>query len=293
MSTHESASATGRQIRLFDGRALAYAEYGLSDGKPVFFFQGTPSSRLFHHPDESIAVSLGARIITIDRPGFGLSDPKPNRTLLDWPDDVMELADALALEQFAVGGISGGGPYVAACAQKIPHRLTKAGIVSGGGPTDTPVGTEGMSRQRRIGATVARLVPGLLPALLGLMSNPHRDPDKFFEDIYSQSSDTDQAILARPEIRAMLVENWLEATRPGVDGYAHEARLFSTPWGFQLQDITMLVHLWHGTDDRSTPLTMAYHMWHTIPRCRAKFFPGEGHFLLFDHWEEILATLVA
>jgi pimeloyl-ACP methyl ester carboxylesterase len=212
---------------------------------------------------------------------------------LDWPDDVTELADALGLNQFAVGGISGGGPYVAACAFKISHRLTKAGIVSGGGPTDTPEGTGGMSRERQVGAVIARLAPRLLPTLLGLLSNPHRDPVKFFEGIYRQSSDTDQVILARPEIRAMLVENWLEATRPGLAGYAHEARLFSTPWGFQLQDISMLVHLWHGTDDHSTPLSMAYHVWHTIPHCRAKFFPGEGHFLLFDHWEEILATLVA
>jgi pimeloyl-ACP methyl ester carboxylesterase len=125
------------------------------------------------------------------------------------------------------------------------------------------------------------------------MNNPHRNPAKFFEDIYRQSSESDQAILSRPEIRTMLVENWLEATRPGLDGYAQDARLFSLPWGFQIEEIPMLVHLWHGTDDRSTPISMAYHMWHTIPRCQAKFYPGEGHFLLFDHWEEILSTLVA
>jgi len=52
-------------------------------GKPVGFFQGTPSSRLFDRPDESIALSLGARIIAIDRSGFGLSDFQPGRMLLD------------------------------------------------------------------------------------------------------------------------------------------------------------------------------------------------------------------
>jgi pimeloyl-ACP methyl ester carboxylesterase len=80
-------------------------------GKPVVFFQGTPSSRLFHRPDESIALSLGARIIAIDRSGFGLSDFQPGRMLLDWPHDVVALADALKIDRFAVVGISGGGPF--------------------------------------------------------------------------------------------------------------------------------------------------------------------------------------
>jgi pimeloyl-ACP methyl ester carboxylesterase len=58
-------------IRLSDGRRLAYAEYGDPQGKPVFFFHGTPGSRLFHHPDASVAASAGARIIAIDRQDSG------------------------------------------------------------------------------------------------------------------------------------------------------------------------------------------------------------------------------
>jgi len=45
----------------------------------------------------------------MDRPGFGLSDYKEDRTLLGWPNDVQELADYLKIEKFAVMGCSGGG----------------------------------------------------------------------------------------------------------------------------------------------------------------------------------------
>jgi pimeloyl-ACP methyl ester carboxylesterase len=49
--------------------------------------------------------------IAPDRPGLGLSDLKRGRKILDWPADVIELADALQIARFAVVGISGGGPY--------------------------------------------------------------------------------------------------------------------------------------------------------------------------------------
>ena len=124
MSSSGSDRRLHQQITLAHGRTLGFAEYGEPEGTPVLFFPGTPSGRLFQHPDESIAASLGARGITVDRPGYGLSDFQRSRTLLNWPDDVEELADALGFDRFPVAGISGGTPYVAACALKIPERLT-------------------------------------------------------------------------------------------------------------------------------------------------------------------------
>jgi pimeloyl-ACP methyl ester carboxylesterase len=55
---------------------------------------------------------LGVRHIQLDRPGFGLSDFQPGRTVLDWPDDVAHVADLLGIERFAVIGVSGRGPYM-------------------------------------------------------------------------------------------------------------------------------------------------------------------------------------
>jgi pimeloyl-ACP methyl ester carboxylesterase len=88
-------------LSLPDGRSLAYAEWGTSSGPPVLLFHGGPGSRLFC-PDYEATMSSGVRLITIDRPGFGGSDPHPGRTLLSWADDVAGLADALHLDRFAV-----------------------------------------------------------------------------------------------------------------------------------------------------------------------------------------------
>lgn len=282
----------GDTIRLGDGRALGYAEYGDPAGRPVFFFQGTPSSRLVR-PDEGITRALGARLIVVDRPGFGLSDFQPGRTLLDWPNDVVQAAERLGIGRFAVVGISGGGPYVAACAFKIPARLTAAALVSSGGPVDAPGATEGMPWVRRAGAAIARQAPWLLHPLIWLLQNPGRDPERFFERYTRHNPEADRLLLAQPEFQRMLKASYAESVRQGTRGFAWEVRLVSRSWGFRLEEISMRVHLWHGEADTSTPLAMAQYLARALPNCQATFLPDEGHFLLFTHWHDILATLLA
>src|SRR4029453_3352204 len=85
-----------RVLTLRDGRALAHAEWGALQGRPLMLFHGRPGSRLFC-PDEDATNAAGVRLITIDRPGYGRSDPNPGRTLLDWADDVEELTHLLEL----------------------------------------------------------------------------------------------------------------------------------------------------------------------------------------------------
>ncbi len=289
-SDHESASAL-RTVRLSDGRAVAYAQWGDIHGTPIVYFQGTPSSRL-NHPDESISESLGARVITIDRPGFGQSDPEPHRRLLDWPDDVVEVADALGIGRFAVVGISGGGPYVAACAHRIPDRLTGAAIISGGAPIDIPAARQGMARERRWGARILRHAPWLAAALIWLFRHPGRDPDRFFQQFTRDLADCDRAIIDQPSMRCMLIESYAESARGGIRGFLTELRLLSAPWGFRLEEIPIEVHIWHGQEDTSTPPAMARYMAQGLPRCRLRILPGEGHFLLFNHWEEILKVFL-
>jgi len=279
------------QIRLPDGRALGYAEYGDPTGKPVIFFTGAPSSRFLHPPTEPTE-ALGARLIVLERPGFGFSDFQPRRTLLDWPDDVTAAAEALGLDRFAVAGISAGAPYAAACAYKIPRRLTKVAIISGVGPMDLPGVIEEMPRVRQLGTRVARTAPWLLRPILWLVSNPHRDPERFYERMLSGNSGADRAFLSRPEMKAMLMRNYLEATRAGMRGFARDSIIVSSPWGFSPTDIAVPVYLWHGEDDANVSLSAARYLAETIPNCQARFLPGEGHWLILGHWEEILSELL-
>ena len=292
METTQSSLPEGH-IRLRDGRRLAYAEYGDPQGKPVLFFHGTPGSRLFHHPDASVAASTGARIIAIDRPGFGRSDFKPGRTLLDWPNDVVQLADALNIQRFAVMGYSGGGPYAAVCALSIPDRLTAAGLVSSIAPLDNPQITRGMQGMGHLFFSLDRHLPPLAKLGCWLMCTTWRhNPDLYFRSQINGLRNSQEAQALLPKLKAMLTADFTEAVRAGTQGITWDLELLARPWGFHLHVITAAVFLWHGESDTQAPLVMGKRLASAIPHCRATFFPKEGYWAIYSHWQEILTALV-
>ena len=280
-------------LTLRDGRQLAFAEYGDPNGKPVFLIQGTPSSRLMH-PDEQVTRSLGVRLVMFDRPGFGLSDFQPKRTLLDYPNDLIQLADSLGIKRFAIAGISGGGPYTAVTAYKLADRVTTAGFISAAGPADAPQALTGIAPVRRIGFYLARYLFALVQPLLWLTNNPQRNPERFFAQYTSHNPPADQAILARPEIRTLMMANYAESTRQGLRGFAWELRVVAQPWGFAPRDIKVPAYIWHGDADNSTPISMARYLASEIPNSQATYFPNAGHLFIFEpqRWHEMLQTLI-
>lgn len=287
-------TSTDNVLRLADGRRLGYAEYGDPSGKPLFFFHGFPGSRLEAELADNAGRKLGARIIGPDRPGHGLSDFKPGRTFLDWPDDVLELAEALKIERFAAAGYSGGGPYAAACAFKISGRLTAAGFISGVGPFDGPDATEGMSKQYRLLFNTAHKAPWLIRPTMWLMGvGTRRFPDRLMSMVIRALPECDQVTFSRPETMALFKRDAAEAYRLGVRGVAWETVMFARPWGFRLEDINIKVHVWQGELDVTVPLSMGRYQARAIPDCQAAFYSDEGHIsLVVNRIEEIVGSLI-
>lgn len=278
-----------RSARLPDGRELGYAEYGDVDGAPVLYFHGFPGSRLdWLLFDQPAVAESGARVIAVDRPGYGLSDTSPKRTMADWPADVAGLADALGVERFAVLGVSGGGPYALACASAIPDRLAAVGVVAGMGPADAPGMREGTSW--RIPGT-----PRLLrKPLLSLMRMGVRQaPEKFVARSKDALSDVDAALLGEPAMAEAYVATLSEAMRRGTAGAAVDAALYARPWGFALEEIRVAVHVWHGELDANVPVSVGRHVADRISGCRGSFLDDEGHLTLpKNHIGRILQSLV-
>ncbi|MBU2601745.1 MAG: alpha/beta hydrolase [Actinobacteria bacterium] len=95
-------------LELSDGRTLGFADYGRPDAVPVMLFHGTPGSRVYGLDDDHLLDKFGVRVVCPERPGYGLSDPDPGRTIRDWAADVKELADHLGLGRLHLAGESGG-----------------------------------------------------------------------------------------------------------------------------------------------------------------------------------------
>ena len=278
-------------MRLDDGRTLAYAEWGDRSGFPLFHYHGSSSSRL-EHPLQP-EVLEGVRLVTIDRPGHGLSDFQPKRTLLDWPEDVAALADHLGIDRFAVSGWSAGAPYALACAYRIPERLTGVGLISSLGPYDRPAATAGMDRFNKVALAMSRRVPWAvnrrLMAMMGRVFT--KDPEGAAQRRFASLPAPDRQALSDPRAADMLLASMVESFRAGSDGSAWEARLLTLPWGIALQDIAVPVALWHGDADINSPLAAATYLSHTIPNASLTVFPDEGHFFILKRWGEIIRQL--
>ncbi|MFC1845981.1 alpha/beta fold hydrolase [Chloroflexota bacterium] len=283
---------TNQQIKLKDGRSLGYAEYGSPDGKTILCFHGFPGSRLdwMYFDDACKPETLNARIIVADRPGMGLSDFKSGRRLLDWADDVVELAEALQLDRFAVLGISGGGPYTAACAYKIPERLTVAAIISGMGPSEAPGSKEGA-------AWIFPGKPSIIRRLILMLTSMgmQKKPERIESQMVDGLKGSDKALfLEKPKIAKRIIESWQEAFRSGIAGVNHEAALYTRPWQFNLEDINIETYLWHGDQDENVPISVGRYVANAIPKCQAAFIENEGHFsLAYKYLRECLSVLVA
>lgn len=279
--------------RLADGRLLGYSDFGDPSGTPIMLFHGFPGSRLEAVLGHDAATRAGVRLICPDRPGMGLSAFLPRRSILDWPRDVADLADALGLPRFGVGGVSGGGPYAAVCALRLADRLTGAAIISGVAPFDAPDATQGMNGMNRVMFTLARRAPVLARLPMLLFQIAARSPQRAIDRMIGSLPETDRAIMRRPAVRAAFADDLAEAFRAGGRGPAWELVLYSRPWGFRLEDIGMEVHLWQGEADTNVPPSMGRYQAGAIPNCRATFFPGEGHLLLVDRMDEILGAMAA
>ena len=259
---------TSATFVLPDGRKLGYAEYGAPNGQPVIYMPGFPSSRIEGAGLDPEASKVGARIISVDRPGYGWSSPHTERTLLSHAKDVENLADHLGLQRYGVLGISGGGPYALACARALPaDKLRAVSIVCGLGSPD--MGYWGMNWMSWAGWTFGRRVsPGLCRWFFSREPGARLDLSeeermklmlKNFEKDKAKMHPKDIPVLGDKDFMRMHLRRASEVYKQGMDGFSNDFRLLNSDFGFKIEDIRkdLPLQLWHGRLDTMVPLQHA------------------------------------
>ena len=280
-------------VKLSDGRSLSFARFGDPSGKPVFYFHGFPGSRLEPQSNHDAFLKAGIQLLALDRPGSGHSTRKNKRKLLDWPDDVVEVAKILKLEKFSILGVSGGGPYALACARAIPGYLNKVTVACGLGPIDAPNATSGMMLSNRVLFRYGKFFPPVLHLSTFLMvrqlsSKPAKGLKKFVEGL----PEPDRLVLSKTDAQDFVAASAVEGVRQGSGPLLEEIGIYSRSWGFKLEDLNVPVSLFQGEVDIDVPASMARHQASLIPDCEINLYPDDGHFsLLVNHIDEIIASL--
>jgi pimeloyl-ACP methyl ester carboxylesterase len=278
-----------------DGRTLAYFERGSAEGVPVIVSHGTPGSRFNRHPDPGIYERHGVRAVVYDRPGYGRSDPDPGRSVADAAADIEAIADELGFEGFVVVGGSGGAPHALACGALLGDRVIRVGALVTPAPSDTKDFDffDGLAELnvKEFGAALEgkeAIDAYLEPYVEGIRA----DPDGVLDEIGSELPDVDRAIMARKEYRDVIKEQFVEAVRQGVRGWADDDLAFAKPWGFEPEDVQAEVRLWQGELDVLAPRSHGVYVASRLPNAHFDLLEGGGHFL-DEEWAVVYDWLTA
>jgi Predicted hydrolases or acyltransferases (alpha/beta hydrolase superfamily) len=281
-------------ILLPDGRKLAYFDLGDPAGHPVIHAHGAPSGKLetAFFDLHAIAQRVGIRLLALDRPGVGGSDPVPGRTLLSWADDVAAFAHSLKLGRFALFGYSIGAGSTLACLHRLRDRLTAAAIVSGAGPAQVPGLADGRAKDVARVLHFARHYPRITGQILRFMKWGTKSPEKMIAASGRGMPAADRAIADRPSAAAPFAAFIADAMRNGTDGVRDDMRLVASPWGFEPEQSDVPVMIWHGDADTNVPVAAATWLAARLPNASLTLVPGGGHISVLDsHAEAIFVQL--
>lgn len=103
------------------GAQLHVVEYGPGDGPPLVLLHQTPRCADEFAAVAPLLAAHGRRVLAVDTPGFGASDPAPAHTIEAYAARILA---ALDIDRFAVLGHHTGGVVAVELAARAPDRVT-------------------------------------------------------------------------------------------------------------------------------------------------------------------------
>lgn len=287
-------------MELASGRHLGVAEFGPADGRAIFWFHGTPGARRQVPPAaRRLARTENLRVIGVERPGVGKSTSHLYTSISEWADDIDELADLLGIDYFGLAGLSGGGPYVLACAHAFPDRVIAGAVLGGVAPTcGLEAAPGGAIRLAASFEPLIRLMREPLGGAFTLLVQALRPlSDQAFDMYVRFAPEGDKRVLGDKAIREAFIEDMQLGSQDNLRSFVYDLILFSRHWGFSVREIKVPIHFWQGDDDNLVPPAHAEHLASLVSGSRLIRDPSGGHLaglgmaeeairFILSHWEE-------
>jgi pimeloyl-ACP methyl ester carboxylesterase len=281
-----------------DGRRIHYECSGpVQPGGTVLVFQhGTPGAALLWDQMVGAALTFGWRVVILSRPGYATSGRQSGRSVAEAASDVQLVLDHLGAGSFVTSGWSGGGPHALACGALLAPRCEAVATIAGVAPyygVSDLEWTAGMGPENvEEFEALIRGEPGLEDRLAEEMSAlAGIQPDQLVEALGGLLSDPDRAVL-EGEFADFFAAWFRLAASTGSDGYWDDDRAFITPWGFDLESITVPVSAWRADQDLMVPPSHGEWLESHIPTAGGVPIDGEGHIsLLVRYVDDIVARL--
>jgi len=259
---------------------------------------GTPETRIMGTWAHEAALSTGVRLLCVNRPGYGGSTSIRDPSLSRVGRDTADMAALLGIDEYAVFGLSGGGPFALATAVADPCRVRALGVIGGTGPWRI---LDGPSKDPDGSRCLAFLDAGDLARAWECM---HRDVDRAYGSLVELDDDArvdgmlariadGSDLMADAGYRAVWADN-IRVVLDNVDGSTFDNLAWGAGWDVDPHDVAAPTLLWYGELDSACP--PAHGRWYAdrIAGADLVMLQGEGHIDVIDrHWPEILARLLA
>jgi pimeloyl-ACP methyl ester carboxylesterase len=276
------------------GRRVAVHRSGPLDGaRVVVLCHPAPGAGLFD-PDPAVTRERGVALLSVDRPGYGGSDPLPAgrwASVGSAVDDLEAVLDAFDVSQVGVAGWSAGGRVALALAARRPELVDRVVVLA------TPAPDKEVE-------WIPRDVRAALEALRGLKpEKAQAELEARFDDVSAagRSDDALEWLAAGPaDATALRVPGARERLRSLVeDGFAQGAAGLACdvagqmlrPWGFEPEDVRAKTLLLYGSLDVVAPPRHGRWWQRRLPRARLETCPGVGHLLALPMWPRVLSHL--
>jgi len=258
-----------------DGRTVRVRELGPIQGFPVVHLHGIPSSCLEFAHHAPVLADRDVRLISIERPGYGASDPGDFASVAAWVGDLEHVADALELDRFNLLGFSGGGVFALAGAAALPARVDRVSVVGCPAPFTGREFLDGMAPQNRALWMLAREGRVALAAALAPMAS---DPSALADQLLEGLPAADAAIFEHPAARGSFRDGLIDGMRQGIESTARDLALIASAWGFDLAQVAQRVDIWHGGADVNLAVNHAARLGEGLQSPRIHIRAGQGHF---------------
>lgn len=256
-------------VEIGNGVRVHLRDEGPRDGPAIILLHGSNSD--LHTWDEWVdGLSADYRVIRFDQIGHGLTggDPAEDYSRENFIEDVREVADALNLERFVLGGNSMGGKHALAFAVAYPERVDGLVLVdASGGPIPKNQQADDDDDSGNIGFTIARM-PGV---------------NKIAEQITPRSlisQSLDQSVSVKKVVDDAMVDRYWELLRFPGNRAATMAR-FSAPYDplseGEIAAISAPTLIIWGDEDQLIPLSAGKWLDQTMQNSELVVYQGVGH----------------
>ena len=260
--------APSQFVEIGDGVSVHLRDEGPRDAAAIMLLHGS-NADLHTFDIWAEALKSQYRVIRFDQVGHGLTGPDPagDYSIANYARDIGEVADALGLETFVLGGNSMGGKHALAFAIRQPARLSGLVLIDASGPPilDEPATSEDDSGN--IGFALAQM-PGVNAIV-------EQITPRFLIRQSLEQSVANQAVVTEAA-----VDRYWELLRYPGNRAATMAR-FSTPYQPLDEDAIASIEvpsliIW-GALDRLIPLSAARWLDEAMPNTTLRVFDAIGH----------------